>query len=105
MIRKSIFLTLMVVIILIGATQCSPAPQVTVTTDSTESVETSPTTLDGQGLVETKCISCHGLNRIENQSMDANAWKSTVERMVKKGTQITAEEQLAIIDYLAETYP
>jgi ribosomal protein L17 len=45
------------------------------------------------------------MDRIESQSMDAAAWKSTVERMVEKGAQLTLEEQTEVINYLAKTYP
>lgn len=100
--RKSIFLLFGMFILLVGATQCSPAPVAThtiITTDAPSS------TLDGKSLVETKCISCHSLDRIENQNLDVAGWKSTVERMVKKGAELTADEQTAVIEYLAKTYP
>lgn len=99
---KFILLVFLMFIFVISATQCSP---VAVETEPSVAPESSPSSLDGKSLVETKCISCHGMDRIKNQSMDAAAWKSTVERMVEKGAQLTIEEQTIVIDFLAKTYP
>lgn len=99
---KSIFLYLLMLFLVIGATQCGQVP---VATESSVATKAPSTVLDGKSLVETKCISCHGMDRIESQSMDAAAWKSTVERMVEKGTKLTLKEQTVVIDFLAKTYP
>jgi hypothetical protein len=37
--------------------------------------------------------------------MRAEAWRSTVERMVGYGAVLNAEELEALVQYLAETYP
>lgn len=63
------------------------------------------TALDGKALFEGRCASCHGLDRTTSKKKSADAWKSTVERMVAKGAELTPEEQAAVIDYLAATYP
>lgn len=95
--RKIMILLIALIIVLFLTTQCSPAPSNTETS--------SPSTLDGKTLVDTKCTSCHGIDRIENASKDAAGWKTTVERMVGKGAELSSEEQTVVIEYLAKTYP
>jgi mono/diheme cytochrome c family protein len=64
----------------------------------------APETLDGKALVEERCTECHGLDRTTGASKTKEEWKTTVERMVSKGTNLNAEEQAAVIEYLAATY-
>jgi hypothetical protein len=99
---KYIYLLIVLVFVVIGTTQCSSAPSSSTTGSSTGS---SASTLDGKSLVESKCTVCHNQDRIQSAHKDANGWKTTVERMVGKGAQLTAEEQSAVIDYLTKTYP
>jgi cytochrome c5 len=99
---KSIFLLIVLIFVIVSATACSPAASNATTNNS---ATTSSSTLDGKSLVESKCTVCHNLDRVQSAHKDANGWKTTVERMVGKGAQLTAEEQSAIIDYLAKTYP
>ena len=61
--------------------------------------------LDGQALVQERCTECHSLGRVERAGKTEAGWKANVERMVKKGTQLSQKEQIAVIQYLAETYP
>ncbi|MBN1535834.1 MAG: hypothetical protein JW908_03800 [Anaerolineales bacterium] len=99
---KLFLLAVLMCLWLIGATQCSPTP---VVTEPITTAEISPLPLDGKSLVETQCISCHDMDRIESQNMDADAWKVTVARMVKKGAELSSEDQMAVVEYLAKTYP
>lgn len=64
----------------------------------------APETLDGKTLVEERCTECHGLDRTTGASKAEEEWKTTVERMVSKGADLSAEEQAAAIEYLAATY-
>jgi hypothetical protein len=63
-----------------------------------EQKQETSTTLDGQALVQERCVSCHDLGRVEQVG-------KTVERMVSKGANLSAEEQERVIEYLAEEYP
>jgi cytochrome c5 len=65
----------------------------------------TPAALDGQALVQARCTVCHDLTRIQQAKKTQEAWKTTVERMVGKGAQLTQAEQNAVIEYLAKTYP
>lgn len=67
--------------------------------------EVSKAELDGEMLVEARCTTCHGLAKVESAGMAEAEWKSTVERMVSKGADLSAEEQAAVIEYLTVTYP
>lgn len=60
---------------------------------------------DGQALVQERCTDCHSLERVERARKAKAEWQATVERMVKKGAQLSQKEQTAVIQYLAETYP
>lgn len=66
--------------------------------------QSAPDTLDGKTLVEERCTECHGLDRTTGASKTKEEWKTTVERMVSKGTDLNAEEQEIVIEYLAATY-
>jgi cytochrome c5 len=65
----------------------------------------SASTLDGKTLVESRCTVCHNTDRIKSAHHDLAQWKSTVMRMVGKGAELNADEQQAVINYLAQTYP
>ncbi len=99
---KTLILLIVVAFVAVATTQCSSAPSTSTTSSSTGS---SASTLDGKSLVESRCTVCHNTDRIQSAHKDANGWKSTVERMVGKGAQLTTEEQGAVIDYLTKTYP
>lgn len=61
--------------------------------------------LDGKALFEGRCSKCHGIDKATSKKKTADEWKGTVERMVGKGAELSADEQKAVIDYLAATYP
>jgi len=61
--------------------------------------------LIGKTLLEERCTECHDLSRVTNKSKTLEEWKTTVERMVNKGSDLDMDEQEILIRYLAETYP
>jgi hypothetical protein len=58
-------------------------------------------------LVMNSCTSCHDSKRICNSLGNKNdaAWKTTIDRMVKKGAKLSAAEQQAVLAYLAKLPP
>lgn len=57
--------------------------------------------LDGQGLVAERCVTCHGMDRIQRRSgQDRAFWESTVDRMLGKRNMLNDAERAAVIDYL-----
>ena len=63
-----------------------------------------PVPLDGNALLERTCAVHHTLDRVKGAKKDAAGWKTTVDRMIGKGAQITPEEAAVLVTYLAETY-
>jgi hypothetical protein len=63
------------------------------------------TQLDGKALVEERCTQCHNLQRVEAAGKSADAWASTVERMIGHGAKLNDAEKAAVIDYLTQAYP
>jgi len=60
---------------------------------------------DGRALIQARCGSCHNAARVEQARKDRDGWEDTVRRMVEKGAQLTEDEEDALIEYLAKTYP
>lgn len=73
------------------------------TTNTDPSGATS--TLDGKVLVEQTCSQCHPLSRVTQARKTAQGWRDTVQRMVSYGAPLNQEEEQAVIQYLAKTYP
>ena len=65
----------------------------------------APASLDGKALTEERCTKCHDLKRVESAQKTRDEWQANVERMVGLGAELDEDEQQAVIDYLAETYP
>ncbi|HKD05358.1 MAG TPA: helix-hairpin-helix domain-containing protein [Bryobacteraceae bacterium] len=55
--------------------------------------------------VESACSECHGLDQVVQSGMSAADWKATVNRMVKKGANVTPEQIDVVADYLAVYFP
>lgn len=102
--RTMVLIFALITVVLL-AMQCTsgtpqtPAPQMPAQQTS------APAVLDGKALVQERCAKCHSLARIEKAKKSADEWKVTVERMVSKGAELSADELAAVVDYLAKTYP
>ena len=61
---------------------------------------------DGKGkdIVQQACADCHGLEQIVNNPMSAEKWRTTVEKMVKKGASVSPEQLDIVVDYLASYF-
>lgn len=55
---------------------------------------------NGKAIMEDRCGSCHGLEKVTSASKDRAGWEKTVTRMMGKGAALNAEEKAALIDYL-----
>ena len=58
----------------------------------------------GQTLMQQRCSVCHGLNRVTSAQKTADQWKTTVDRMINNGAQLTPAEEQTLVAYLAQTY-
>lgn len=59
----------------------------------------------GKKLVETRCGSCHGLDRVTRAGYSRDGWRNNLAMMENAGAEIPAAERIAIIDYLAAHFP
>jgi cytochrome c-type biogenesis protein CcmH/NrfF len=74
-------------------------------TSNTSSPTPSATAqLDGATLVQARCSRCHPLSRVESARHTAAEWKTTVDKMVRRGARLTPEEETIVVDYLASNF-
>lgn len=66
--------------------------------------EAYPSPQDGNALMEARCTKCHSLDRVKAAKKDAAGWKTTVDRMVGRGAELSPEEAEVLVKFLAETY-
>lgn len=85
-------LALVGIALLLGA--CSGAEQ-----------STAPSATDDVGaLVEERCTQCHDVSKVTQAQKTQEQWSQTVANMVEKGANLSADEQVAVVNYLAEKY-
>jgi hypothetical protein len=65
---------------------------------------TSGSTVDGQTLMQQRCSVCHSLNRVTTAHKTAADWKTTVDRMINNGAQLSPAEEQTLVNYLAQNY-
>jgi len=65
---------------------------------------TSTSSIDGQTLMQQRCSVCHSTDRITSAHKTAAEWKTTADRMISHGAQLTPAEEQTLIDYLAANY-
>lgn len=62
----------------------------------------SESSVDAEPLLQRTCTRCHNLTRVHREKADRAGWVKIIDRMIKKGTKLTKEEQGILIDYLSE---
>ncbi len=55
-------------------------------------------------LLETACVSCHDLTRVQTKNLAQSDWRLIVNRMKDRGAELSDEDASALTDYLAKTY-
>jgi mono/diheme cytochrome c family protein len=68
---------------------------------SKKSTDNGDGTPDGEHLVQERCASCHGLDRVYDADKDEQGWEESVDRMIEKGTPLSEAERQAVIEYLS----
>ncbi len=101
---RILLLILCIIGVILILSACSPSAAPADTTSSSTAVSSNGTSLDGKALVESRCIACHGLDRVTSKTKTESEWTSTVERMIGHGAQLNDAEKAAVITYLAATY-
>lgn len=54
-----------------------------------------------KALVQSTCSECHGLDTVVSAGQNAEKWRATVNKMVKKGAMLSPEEIETVVEYLA----
>jgi hypothetical protein len=70
----------------------------------TEPPAEQPVSSEAEALLQERCTVCHALSRTTDARKSQVGWEQTVDRMVKRGAELTDEEQVILIEYLAQTY-
>jgi hypothetical protein len=47
---------------------------------------------------------CHPLSRVESTKHTAADWKTIVDMMISRGAQLTPEEAIVVVNYLATNF-
>jgi mono/diheme cytochrome c family protein len=55
-------------------------------------------------IVNTTCISCHDIRKIQTQALDSEAWKGVVETMIEKGATVEKNEVPILVSYLEDNF-
>ena len=61
---------------------------------------------EGRSRQETsaRCLTCHGEDMIMQERLTGKQWNAEVDKMVRWGAQVKAEDRSAIVDYLLKLY-
>ncbi len=87
----------------------TPAEQPSVTpppagaTPSVVQTPTAPPIASGPQLLQERCTSCHGLDRVDHPHTQVQ-WEAVTDLMREYGAYLTDQEAQALVEYLAETY-
>ena len=60
--------------------------------------------IDAEAVVNDRCTQCHSIDRVIQAKKSQEQWQSTVANMVGRGAKLNADEQTAVVNYLAEKY-
>jgi cytochrome c5 len=60
---------------------------------------------DGRDLTIRVCSTCHSLDTVSTQRLDADEWKNTVDQMAGMGADATEAQLAQITNYLAKAFP
>jgi cytochrome c-type biogenesis protein CcmH/NrfF len=71
---------------------------------SSSTTPASTTQLDGATLLQERCSVCHPLARVESSNHTAAEWRTIVNTMISRGAQLTAEEEIVVVKYLAANF-
>ncbi len=58
-----------------------------------------------QALLQDRCTSCHGLDKVDAERTDRAGWTEIVDRMIGAGAVLTDAERADLIEYLATRTP
>src|SRR5262249_49463486 len=59
---------------------------------------------EGKDVVDQSCLSCHGGEPISQQRLSRAQWTAEVDKMIRWGAEVTADQKTRLIDYLAKNF-
>jgi cytochrome c-type biogenesis protein CcmH/NrfF len=65
---------------------------------------TATSNLDGATLIQERCSVCHPLSRAERSKHTAADWKLIVDRMIRRGAQLSPDEETKVVSYLTTNF-
>jgi cytochrome c1 len=57
-----------------------------------------------QELLDSVCVPCHNLTRVQTKNLAQSDWRLIVNRMKDRAAELSDEDASALTDYLAKTY-
>lgn len=57
-----------------------------------------------QELLQSVCVACHNLNRVQTKNLAESDWRLIVDRMKDRGAELSDEDVSVLISYLSKTY-
>lgn len=67
---------------------------------STQSMPAGP----GADVLKSRCVICHEADIITSQKLSLTGWTNSINKMVRWGSQIAAEEREVLLPYLAQHF-
>ena len=55
----------------------------------------------GLAFINARCTICHSSDLIAQQQLDLSMWTKVVDKMIKWGAPVSAEERKTLLDYLS----
>lgn len=98
------WISIFLIILVISACSSANVSQATEPPSSSTSSPASTNTIDGATLVNQRCTVCHSISRIDSAHHSAAEWQTIVGSMIRRGAQLTPEEETVVVNYLAATY-
>lgn len=92
---RRLALAIALVLVLLLAVGCKKEPPAPAPTPG------EATGLNGAALVQERCATCHDLQRVEAEELDAVGWEQVVDKMRENGAALTDDEATAISEYLS----
>ena len=59
----------------------------------------------GADVLKSRCLICHEADIITSQKLSLAAWTRSIDKMVRWGSQISADERAVLQPYLAQHFP
>ena len=59
---------------------------------------------EGKDVVDQSCLSCHGGEPISQQRLSRPQWTAEVDKMIRWGAEVTADQKTRLVDYLAKNF-